>query len=144
MMYPIPGYEGMWKVIYYETSANVCSVADFIDSRSRKNQAKIFAVLDLLEDKGPNLPRPYADLLEDGIHELRIKLSGDQVRILYFFCFKDFIVLTNSFTKHEKRVPGVHIEEAKRCRTDFLSRVSKETLGEAKHANFQSPPERKA
>jgi len=46
---------------------------------------KIFSVFYYLEKQGPNLPRPYTDLLEDGIHELRIKLSGEQIRILYFF-----------------------------------------------------------
>jgi hypothetical protein len=39
---------------------------------------------------GPTLPRPYADLLKDGIHELRIRLSGDHIRMLYFFCFRKF------------------------------------------------------
>ncbi len=35
-----------------------------------------FGLSQLLEEKGPPLPRPYADLLTDGIHELRVKLSG--------------------------------------------------------------------
>lgn len=132
----------MWKVVYYESVDKECPIADFIDSRSKENQAKILAVLDLLEERGPNLPRPYADLLEDGIHELRLTLSGDQVRILYFFCFKDFIVLTNSFTKVTGKVPKSYIKEAKRFREDFLSRMTGEKKGKAKHAKIQSPPER--
>lgn len=51
--------------------------------------------ISILEENGPILPRPYADLLRNEIHELRVKLSGSQVRILYFFCFEDFIVLTH-------------------------------------------------
>jgi hypothetical protein len=43
-----------------------------------KNKAKILSWLSMLEEKGPILPRPYADLLRDGIHEIRIKLSGNQ------------------------------------------------------------------
>ena len=50
------------------------------------------------------------DLLQDGIHELRIKLSGVQVRILYFFCYKDIIILTNIFDKHTDRVPKSEIK----------------------------------
>lgn len=132
----------MWEIIYYETAEKECPIADFIETRSKENQAKIFAFLDLLAEKGPNLPRPYADLLEDGIHELRIKLSGDQVRVLYFFCFKDFIVLTNSFTKVTGKVSGAHIQKARKCREDFLSRVTREQIGEANNANIQSPPKR--
>lgn len=77
-----------WHVLYYKTIDGKSPVADFIDSRKERNQAKILSLLSFLEEKGPNLPRPYSDLLEDGIHELRIKLSGDQIRILYFFVLK--------------------------------------------------------
>jgi phage-related protein len=74
--------------------------------------------------------RPYADLIEDDIHELRIRVSGDQVRILYFFCFKDFIILTNAFAKRSARVPRSAIEEVKRHRKDFLDRVTEKDLRE--------------
>ena len=74
-----------WKIIYYETASGECPIIDFIESRNKRNQAKIFSLFYYLEEMGPNLSRPYADLLEDGIHELRIKLSGEQIRILYFF-----------------------------------------------------------
>ncbi len=57
----------------------------------------------MLEENGPTLPRPYADILEDGIHELRIKLSGRQERILYFFVFHKCIILTHAFTKKPQR-----------------------------------------
>lgn len=71
-----------WNVLYYETKNNICFVENYIDSQSMRNQAKILNMISLLEEKGPILPRPYADLLTDGIHELRIKLTGNQVRIL--------------------------------------------------------------
>ena len=68
----------MWHVIYYETDKGQCPVQDFIDSRHKKrDQAKLLAQIEALEQHGPTLPRPYADLLEDGVHELRIKLSSD-------------------------------------------------------------------
>ena len=58
-----------WEIVYYETATGECFVSDFIDSRSKRNQAKILSMFYYLEEQGPNLPRPYADLLEDGIHE---------------------------------------------------------------------------
>jgi phage-related protein len=117
-----------WKIIFYETKEGDCPVEKFIDSKSTNNQAKIYAYIDQLEIKGPNLPRPYADILEDGIHELRIKLSGDQVRLLYFFVFKDFIIITNSFIKKTEKVPKSEIKKAKKFRDDYLNRYKKEDL----------------
>jgi len=117
-----------WTVIYYETSEGKCPVTDFIDSRSKRNQAKVMSLISLLEENGPTLPRPYADLLEDGIHELRIKLSGDQVRVLYFFCYKDFIILTHAFNKTTDKVPKSEIKKTKKFREDFLKKFKEEQL----------------
>ena len=124
------GVKPVWHVLYYESVDGKCPVKEFIDSRSERNQAKILATIAALEERGPNLPRPYADYLQDGIHELRIRLTGDHVRVLYFFCYKDFIVLTNAIIKHMSRVPPAAIREAKRCRSDFLARINEKELRE--------------
>jgi len=121
-----------WQVLYYETAEGERPVEKFIDSRKDRDQAKIFSWISLLEEQGPNLPRPYADLLTDGIHELRVKLSGDQVRILYFFCYKDYIILTHTFIKQTSSVPQGEIKKAQTCRADFLSRFSEKKIKEAK------------
>jgi len=117
-----------WHVIYYETIDQQCLVAEFIDSRNPRNQAKLLSLISYLEEKGPNLPRPYADFLEDGIHELRVKLSGDEIRILYFFCYQDFIVLTHAFQKTTDKVPDAEIRKAKKYRQDFLQRMTEDDL----------------
>ena len=103
-------------------------VKEYIDSLSLRERAKTMALIELLEDKGPNLPRPYADLLEDGIHELRIKLSGTQVRFLYFFCYQSTIVLTNVFDKHSAKVPKSEINIAKESRVDFFNRYTEKDI----------------
>ncbi|MFQ5640927.1 MAG: type II toxin-antitoxin system RelE/ParE family toxin [bacterium] len=64
--------------------------------------------------------------MEEGIHELRVKLSGEQTRILYFFCFRNLIVLTHAFIKSTDKVPKAEIIKAKKYRDDFLKRFSKE------------------
>jgi len=119
-----------WKVIYYSKQDGSIPVKGYISNLSVNERAKALAFIGLLEEKGPNLPRPYADLLEDGIHELRIKLSGTQVRILYFFCYQNFIVMTNAFDKHSVKVPEEQISLAKENRTDFLSRFSEKDIKE--------------
>src|SRR4030067_2799214 len=128
--------EHKWKVIYYETEKGESPVHDFITSKSLNNRVKIYALISFLEEKRPNLPRPYADLLDDGIHELRIKLSGNQIRILYFFCYKDFIILTHHFVKTTDKVPISEMNMAKKYRTDFMKRYNEKNLLEAYYENI--------
>ena len=125
-----------WKIIYYEDIDGYSKVYDFIEKQNMRNQAKIFSWISLLEQKGPNLPRPYADLLKDEIHELRIKLSGTQIRILYFFCHKEFIVLSNSFIKKTKKIPEKEINIAKKNKTNFIRRYSEIELREEYDENI--------
>ena len=111
-----------WKVIYYEDINDYSEIFDFIENQKENNQIKILNWLNKLEELGPNLPRPYADYLDDGIYELRIKLSGNQIRILYFFCYKEFIILSNQFRKNTGKVPKNEIQKSKNIRDDFLKR----------------------
>ena len=50
-----------WKIIYYETADGECPIQGFINGRKEREQAKILSWLSLLEEQGPQLPRPYAD-----------------------------------------------------------------------------------
>ena len=119
---------GRWELLYYVKQDGTKPVEEYIDNLSPGEQAKTLAFIDTLKTQGPYLPRPYADLLEDGIHELRIKLTGDQVRILYFFCYKNIIVLTNVFEKHTDKVPKSEIRTAKKNRDDFLDRYTEQEI----------------
>ena len=120
-----------WKILYFtEKEDQPSEIEIFINSKDERNQAKIFAWLDKLAELGPNLPRPYADLLIEGIHELRIKLSGSQIRILYFFCYKDYIILTNQFVKNTDKVPKAEINKAIKRRETFLQKYTEKILKE--------------
>ena len=101
---------------------------EFIEARSERDQAKLLSWIDLLTDRGPYLPRPYSGLLEDGIHELRVTLSGEQVRCLYFFCYRHVIVLTHAFVKTTSRVPKAEIRKTQEMRSDFLNRFDERQL----------------
>jgi phage-related protein len=59
----------------------------------------VAACLSLLEEQGPNLKRPYADIVRGKIRELRIHYSSRQSRIPYFFQMFDQIVLVHAFSK---------------------------------------------
>jgi len=115
------GY-GKWEVVYYEDRRGRCPVEDFIESLPEKAQVKVFAYIELLEEKGPFLKRPYADLLEDEIYELRVRFGKGRYRIFYFFWSGNKIVLTHGITKKTSSVPPTEIERAKRYREDWLRR----------------------
>jgi phage-related protein len=117
-----------WHLLYYIKQDGTKPVEEYINKLSVNERAKTFAFIEHLKEKGPDLHRPYADLLEDGIHELRIKLTGEQVRILYFFCYKDIIILTNAFEKHTDEVPKSEIKTAKKNRDDFLNRYTEQEI----------------
>lgn len=125
-----------WNVLYYEPKGGKSEVREFINKRKEKEKGKILAFVAVLEEKGPQLPRPYADILEDGIHELRIRLKGDQFRVMYFFCFRNFIVFTNCFAKNTQKVPLSEIEKAKKCRTDFFQRFTEDSLRRITNENI--------
>jgi phage-related protein len=119
-----------WKVLYYKTKIGESFVEEFINSRSINNQLKISSILDYLEENGVILPRPYSDYLRDGIYELRIKLSGEETRTLYFFCFENYIVLTHTFVKTSEKVPESEIDKAIKYRDDFKNRYNKKNIKE--------------
>lgn len=111
-----------WRVVHYEKEDGVCPVREFLDELDRKDRQKVLAAIDLLGEEGPNLRRPYADTLADGIHELRVRVSTLQYRVLYFFFDRRDIVLTNGFRKTGARVPKQEIQRACAYRDDWLGR----------------------
>jgi hypothetical protein len=121
-------FERKWHLLYCDRAIRRCPVTEFIDECQPKHQVKIIRFLDLLEEMGPTLPRPYADVLHDGIHELRIKLSGEQIRLLYFFCYQKYIVLYYGFVKNTDRVPETLINKVIAYRNDFMSRNEPDEL----------------
>ena len=125
-----------WHVLYYESRTGHCPIQAFIDGAKERDQAKILSWIRLLEVHGPTLPRPYADYLQDGIHELRIRLSGRRVRILYFFVFENYIILSHALTKNVAKTPIWDIHKAGGHRADFLLRHNEETIQEVLHEEF--------
>ena len=119
-----------WRILFCDEMENSCPVTEFINQCEPKHQVKVLRLLSLLEEKGPILPRPYADLLRDGIHELRFTLSTENVRVLYFFCYRKFIVLYEAFIKTTERVPEKVIDKVIEYREDFLERIPPRRLEE--------------
>lgn len=114
----------MYEVIFYEDDDGSCPVDDFLDGLTTKIRAKAEKWMEKLEEEGPNLPRPYADIVRDKIRELRISFGTNSYRILYFFNGKE-IVLTHAFVKKTKKVPDAEVEKAKKIMKDYKKRENK-------------------
>lgn len=125
-----------WRILFCDEMEKVCPVTEFINQCAPKHQVKVLRLLSLLEEQGPILPRPYADILHDGIHELRFSLARDKVRVLYFFCHQKFIVLYNVFFKNTAKVPEQRIQKIIDYRDRFLEHATPNKLEEAWRAIF--------
>ena len=88
-------------------------------------KAKMFHLVDMLENYGNELREPYSKHLGDGIFELRCKLGTDITRVLYFFYYEGRIILTHGFIKKTRKTPSSEIEKAKQYRKDFIERNGK-------------------
>jgi hypothetical protein len=91
--------------------------------------AKCAAVIERLQESGYELRRPTADMLRDGIRELRAKKGHVNYRILYFFHGKNVAILAHAITK-EDVVPPVEIERALARKKAFEANPSKHTYHE--------------
>ncbi|MBI4656453.1 MAG: type II toxin-antitoxin system RelE/ParE family toxin [Elusimicrobia bacterium] len=92
----------MYEVEFYKDEKEICPVADFLGGLPTKTRAKVAKWIDLLEKEGPNLPRPYADIVKGKIRELRVVFGSNHYRFLYFF-FGKRIIITHGFLKKPRR-----------------------------------------
>jgi phage-related protein len=98
----------------------------FIKELEPKMQARMYKLVDMLEENGQDLREPYSKHLNDGIFELRARVGSDISRVLYFFMIGKKAILTNGFIKKTNKTPPSEIDRAKRYRSDYLSRLKKE------------------
>lgn len=108
-----------YRVDFYVSPRGQCFIDEFLDELQPKPRSKIEARIRQLLFQGPNLQRPYADMLQDGIRELRIQFGNLRIRLFYFIHEKT-IVLTHGMLKKTGPVPIVEIERAKRYREDWV------------------------
>lgn len=99
------------QVVFYQEAAGSVPVLDRLDTLPAKAQDKCRVKIERLQDLGHELRRPEADLLRDGIYELRVGLQRVNYRVLYFFHGKVAAVLAHGLAK-ERVVPPREIDEA--------------------------------
>jgi len=85
-------------LLFRDLSGSVC-VLEWLDGLPPKVRARCWAKLERLAEMGFDLRRPEADLLRDGIHELRASFAGTHYRMLYFFLGRSAVVVSHGLVK---------------------------------------------
>jgi hypothetical protein len=111
----------LYELIFFTTSREEAPALEFLLSLAKKPQSKAQKLMLYLQRQGPDLPRPYADVLRGKIRELRVGYGCLQLRFLYFFDGKS-IVLVSGFLKKTSAVPEEEIIRAERRMAEWLNR----------------------
>lgn len=99
------------RVVFYKERDGNVPVLEWLDTLPAKIQDKCVVKVERLRELGHELRRPEADLLRDGIYELRVGREGMNYRILYFFHGRVAAVLAHGLVK-EREVPAKDIHVA--------------------------------
>ena len=111
-------------VVLYREEDGSCPFLDWIVRLPVKAQDKCFMRVERLREMGHELRRPEADLLRDGIHELRASLRGVHFRILYFFHGRVAAGVAHGVVK-EGAVPPQEIDRALERKKRFEANPAK-------------------
>lgn len=117
------------EVIFYKDENGAAPVLDWLTELFRVDRTayvKCAAVIERLQESGYELRRPTADMLRDGIRELRAKKGHVNYRILYFFHGKNVAILAHAITK-EAAVPKIEVERALARKAAFEANPKKHT-----------------
>jgi hypothetical protein len=120
------------QVLFYQEANGHSPVIEWLEQLHHTDAtacARCIAVIERLQDYGFELRRPTADMLRDGIRELRARKGHVNYRILYFFHGKNVAILAHAITK-EDVVPPVEIERAVARKKAFEANPSEHTYRE--------------
>ena len=111
------------EVSFYQEADGEVPVLDWLRELERRDPRaleKCRAAIERLAGLGHELRRPQADMLRDGIYELRVRVGRVNYRVLYFFHGRGVALLAHGLTK-EKAVPQADIERALERKRRFES-----------------------
>lgn len=120
------------KVLFYQEDDGRSPVVKWLEELRAVDPtafAKCAAVIERLGELGHELRRPTADLLRDGVFELRAKKGRVNYRLLYFFHGRHVAIVAHGLTK-EDVVPVADIERAIRRKQAFEADPEKHTYQE--------------
>jgi phage-related protein len=117
------------RVVLYRDVDGSCPFLEWFKELPAKVQDKCYVRLERLREIGHGLRRPEADLLRDGIYELRTSLQGVHYRILFFVHGTVAAVVSHGLVK-ERVVPPKEIDRAAERKKRFEANPLKHTYRE--------------
>jgi len=114
------------KVVFYKEDDGAVPILEWLDSLQERVLDKCTVRIERLAELGHELRRPEADLIRDGIYELRIGLGHVNYRILYFFHGRLAAVVSHGITKEDK-LPAKEIEKAIKRKRRFEANPERHT-----------------
>jgi len=88
-----------YQVEFFEKKNGIAPAEDFIDELDDKMSAKVYRLLTMISNNGPELREPHSKHLEDGIFEIRAQVGSNLSFVLYFLAVGRKVILTNGFIK---------------------------------------------
>lgn len=103
-------------IVLYREEDGTVPFMDWYDRIPERAQDKCTIALERLAERGHELRRPESDLLQNGLHELRIRIGRVHYRVLYFFAGQNSAVVVHGVTKEQRLSPGDLARAARRKR----------------------------
>jgi phage-related protein len=108
------GMDAETQVLFYCEVDGTAPVLEWLDDLSPTRPPRVnkcVEAISRLATFGHKLRRPTADLLQDGVYELRARVGSVNLRVQYFFHGRDVAVLTHALTK-ERAIPPADLARA--------------------------------
>jgi phage-related protein len=116
------------KVVIFCEASGSAPLLDWLEGLPAKARYKCIVRIERLKALGHELRRPEADILRDGIHELRARTGTINYRMLYFF-HGQTAVISHGLTK-EQGVPDREIGLAVERKAQFKAGPERHALKE--------------
>lgn len=114
----------MYEIVLYANRKGQSQADELLDKMQPKVRAKVEKWFVKLEELGPNLPRPFADIIKNKIRELRVQFGSNEYRFLYFF-FDKKIIITHGFLKKTNKIPFREIIISEKIMYEFFERYER-------------------
>ena len=96
-----------WTITLYTTTDNSCPVEKFIADLPERVQARFAHVFELLEEFSLQVGEPFVKNIQGvrKLAEIRVKVSSNNYRVLFFTHAGRRFVLLHGFTKKTQKPP---------------------------------------
>ncbi|MDW7657654.1 MAG: type II toxin-antitoxin system RelE/ParE family toxin [Bacillota bacterium] len=109
-------------IIFYTKPDGTDLIKAFLDDLPVKLRVKAYGALALLEEYGNEIREPYSKHIRNGLFELRIKFSSDNIRLFYFFDHGQKIIVVNGYVKKDDKLKNALILSSLQIMNDYRIR----------------------